>query len=190
MKARAVSQASWHHHPNVAAPSIQLRNWLKEQGSLTTRLQNHCTNFRLECIKQRIEPCASDEYKQLGLTRPCMVPMREVILYCDNLPVVFAHTVTTPNNIASNWPMFRKLGNRSLGSLLFSNRDISRGMFQYSRLEESHKLVKRIHAALPEHNETTTFFARRCLFKRKRGAMLVTEIFLPEILNLHIRPVA
>ena len=34
--------------------------------------------------------------------------------------------------------------------------------------------------------DETVLFARRCLYKRRRGTLLVTEVFLPAVLNLGV----
>ncbi len=182
-----LSHANWHPHINAVNPPTTLREWLAHKGSLTTFLQEHCQNFYVRCINQHQETSLKDEIRPMGLSRPCKTLVREVLLCCDDQPVVFAHTIIMARACALNWPMFKKLGNSSLGMHLFTDAKIVKGKAQYARLKHTHLLAKRLFSILPEQRKTLTFCARRCLYRRNRGAMLVTEIFLPEIMHLRTR---
>jgi len=59
---------------------------------------------------------------------------------------------------------------------------------QFARLPAQHALVRRAVAAaaadglrLAPHAQ---LYARRCLFRRKNGLLLVTEVFLPAIAHI------
>lgn len=182
-----LSHAKWHHHVNAINPPEALRDWLAHKGSLTASLQKHCQDFQVRRIKQHQEVCLKDDIRPMGLYRPSKMPVREVLLYCDDQPVIFAHTVILARAAALSWPMFKTLGNSSLGTHLFSDAKIVKNKPQYAQIKHSHLLAKRICAELPEQREVPAFCARRCLYRRNRGAMLVTEIFLPEIMHLRTR---
>lgn len=107
-----------------------------------------------------------------------------MLLCCDGKPVVFAHTVIPLNATASDWPMFRSLGETSLGTSLFGDPAITRGTLQFSRLPLSHPLMRRICTAIPSEGIKSRLHARRCLYRRGSGVMLVTEVFLPGIIEL------
>jgi chorismate lyase len=62
-----------------------------------------------------------------------------------------------------------------------------RGSLQYARLRAQHPLVRRASAALGGDMFATPLFARRCLYRRKKGVLLVTELFLPAITELDAR---
>ena len=187
MSGRKISRAKWSRHLSAITPPHALRDWLTSKGSLTASLKNHCKRFHIQCLKQRQEICLTDDIKPIGLSRRCKTQVREVLLVCDGQPVVFAHSIITSHATSLNWPMLKKLGNNSLGSLLFANPEVTREIPQFARLSHTHALSRRIRTALPEYADTASFYARRCLYRRKRGAMLVTEIFLPEITHLHTR---
>ena len=44
--------------------------------------------------------------------------------------------------------------------------------------------MQRALAALPVRDVAPTLHARRCLYRRQRGLLLVTELFLPAIAQL------
>ena len=118
--------------------------------------------------------CLSDEARKIGMARPGRVWEREVLLRCDGEPVVFAHTVVPLSDSASDWPLFGHLGERSLGSTLFYDPLVRRGGLEFARLRAGHPLVQRAHAALGAAGDTV-YYARRCLYRRHQGTLLVTE---------------
>ena len=128
--------------------------------------------------------CLSDEVAMVELPRRSHVQEREVLLQCDGRPVVFAHTIVPLSATTSDWPFFGTLGERSLGTTLFGDPRVVRGQLQYARLRPQHPLVERACAALGETEFTTPIFARRCLYRRRNGVLLVTELFLPAIAEL------
>lgn len=181
----SLRQTQWQ--PTLNAPP-SLRPWLTEGGSLTARLKAHSHAFRVQCLHQRVARCLSDEAAVIGLHRPGRVWEREVLLRCDNRPVVFAHTVVPMSATAADWPLFSALGERSLGTTLFGDPQVRRGVLEFARLREGHPLAQRAAAALFRENEAPLqeriLYARRCLYRRRRGTLLVTEVFLPSVLDL------
>ena len=170
----------------LAAPG-PLRAWLTADGSLTARLLAHSEAFRVQRLHQRTALCLKDEARKIGMARPGRVWEREVLLRCDGAPVVFAHTVVPMSATASDWPLFNALGERSLGSTLFHDPLVRRGELEFARLGAGHPLMQRALAALGEAGPGV-LYARRCLYRRRQGTLLVTEVFLPPVLKLTARP--
>ena len=86
---------------------------------------------------------------------------------------------------ASDWPAFSALGEKSLGSTLFGDPQVHRGELEYARLRATHPLALRACAAAGlVLGESDMLYARRCLYRRHRGVLLVTEVFLPQVLDL------
>jgi chorismate--pyruvate lyase len=164
------------------------RPWLTAGGSLTARLKAHSEQFRVQCLHQRTARCLSDEAAAIGMHRPGRVWEREVLLRCNNTPVVFAHTVVPMSATAADWPLFSALGERSLGSTLFGDPQVRRGVLEFARLREGHPLAQRARRALGleglDGADELLLYARRCLYQRRRGTLLVTEVFLPSVLEL------
>jgi chorismate--pyruvate lyase len=113
----SLSHARWYHHQNGCATPPPLRHWLGDNGSLTLKLKARCTQFRVKRLHQWRAPCLRDEASILRLAYPQQTWEREVLLYCDQQPVVFAHTVVPLAANATDWPLFSALGERSLGTL-------------------------------------------------------------------------
>ncbi|MET0266747.1 MAG: chorismate lyase [Duganella sp.] len=189
-------QARWQAQAQLSlrqAPAA-LRDWLTTPGSLTAKLIAHSSSFRVQCLHQHIAPCLADEALALGMPAAGrrqlqMVLEREVLLRCDDTPVVFAHTVVPMSATASDWPLFSALGERSLGTTLFGDPLVQRSVLEFARLREGHPLAQRARTALgldeaPVSAPAQRLYARRCLYQRRRGTLLVTEVFLPAVLDL------
>jgi chorismate--pyruvate lyase len=183
LMSRKTRNAHWHDHANAVNPSPQMRDWLVDRDSLTGKLIDHCDQFRVQRLRQQRARCLMDEYAAIELPHRVNVHEREVLLRCDDVPVVFAHTIVPLTATASDWPFFSSLGERSLGTTLFGDPQVLRGALQFARLYNTHPLAQRARTAVSMHSSDMPLFARRCLFKRKNGLLLVTEIFLPTLFN-------
>jgi len=181
----AVAAATWFAHVNGVNAQPDMQDWLTDRVSLTVKLISRSNHFRVQRLAQHRALCLADEYAMIGLPRRRCVQEREVLLCCDSSPVVFAHTVVPLQANASDWPFFSSLGERSLGTTLFGDPLVKRGALQFARLAARHPLAERARAATGSQNWTAPLFARRCLFRRNKGVLLVTEVFLPTIDGLH-----
>jgi chorismate--pyruvate lyase len=191
--AHSITLARWTAHVNGVNPPAALRDWLTDRASLTAKLTARATRFRVQRLHQRRGMCLADEAALIGLSRPRQVIERDVLLLCDGRPLVYAHTVVPLAATASQWPLFSALGERSLGSTLFGDPCVVRGALQYARLRPGHPLLQRVRAAAGTLGADRVLFARRCLYRRKGGLLLVTEVFLPCIVTLPLpakRPAA
>lgn len=174
----------WLPRPAPGSAPPALRPWLLAPGSLTARLKAHCREFEVRLLRQSHGPCIADQAGAIGAARRARVLEREVLLCCDGRPVVYAHTVLPAAACTADWPFFRRLGSRSLGTALFADPLIARGALQHARLDARHPLARRARAALPACHDQSLFHARRCLYRRRGGLLLVTELFLPALAQL------
>lgn len=181
MKAAAIGYARWFDHINGVNPPASMRHWLTDRASLTVKLTERSRHFRVERLRQQRGNCLPDECALIGLARRGAVQEREVLLRCDEEPVVFAHTIVPLSANATDWPFFSHLGNRSLGTTLFGDPQVARGALQFARLRSTHPLAERARLAIGAPAFDAPLYARRCLFQRKQGLLLVTEVFLPAI---------
>ncbi|TWI64195.1 chorismate lyase [Pseudoduganella lurida] len=185
MRERSLRRANWYRHVLAVNAPPALAAWLVSPGSLTAKLKGHSQAFRVQVLHQHPAICLADEAAALGLHRPGRALEREVLLRCDNTPVVFAHTVVPMSADASDWPLFSALGERSLGTTLFGDPLVARGPLEYARLGASHPLARRARAAMLAQGlrvpEERLLYARRCLYRRRQGTLLVTEVFLPQV---------
>ena len=118
----------------------------------------------------------------MNLRRNELALVREVYLYCGNTPVVFAHSVVARKDLRGAWRSLSGLGNRSLGTVLFTNPVIRRTPLRFKKLTPAHPLFRR--ACLKLKVRPSGLWARRSLFSLRDQSILVTEVFLPSILEL------
>ena len=179
MKSPGIDQL-WQ--PLPACADARLRHWLLDRGSLTRRLQLRCDRFRVEILSQRIAAVDRDERAVIGVHLGARCVVREVSLYCAQRPMVFAHSVVEPRALRGPWRMLSTLGARPLGSALFADPRIQRHALRFHRLNSRHELYRRACELL--ERPPACLWARRSLFVRRGSRLLVTEVFLPAILEL------
>lgn len=161
----------------------EFRGWLADQGSLTHRLRQLCGHFSVHPVRIGLIKPNRDESRPLQLRAGQLAYVREVVLFCDGQPVVFAHSVVPINSLRGPWAAVTSLGSRPLGEALFSNPRVARGCLQYWRIPARHALAREArHAGIsvPER----ALWARRSLFTLQRHPLLVTEVFLPALLSI------
>ncbi|GAB4118273.1 MAG: chorismate lyase [Sideroxydans sp.] len=174
-----------------------LRPWLHDHGSLTQRIQQRCQEFSVQPVHRGLARIAYDEATMLGIPPHRLAYSREVFLLADGKPVVFAHSTCRQQDLQHAWKSMRGLGNRSLGSLLFTHPLVLRQPLHFKALPSRHPLAGRALARQdcrepvetvglkPDlQNAPDPLWARRSLFTLHGAPLLVTEVFLPEILKL------
>lgn len=167
----------------------QLRNtgyvpfihWLRDRGSLTSRLQAK-GSFAVRVLHQGLAMPTNDEAVELGIGRRRLAWIREVALLCDGQAVVFAHTILPfrPRGPVSRW--LARLGNQSLGARIFAHPGFSRGIIQYKRLDQRHALFHPATEAMQlTEPPPAALWARRSHFIIGTQSLLITEIFSPTL---------
>ena len=155
--------------------------WLRDHGSLTQRIRERCGEFRVRNVYDGLAAAAHDETALLGIAPQRKVYSRDVFLLADSRPVVFAHSVVDPAHLRGAWQALQHLGPRSLGSLLFTHPLVRRQPLHFRKLKRSHVLYR---AAIGTAAAPACLWARRSLFTLHGAPLLVTEVFLPDILEL------
>ncbi len=158
------------------------RHWLTDRGSLTLRLQRACPAFRVIKLKQTLGQPNRDECDTLNLRPDRLAMIREVLLLNAATPLIFAHSVIPLRGLVGPWASLAGLGNRPLGTALFTNPRIQRLALEYRHLDRRHLLYRNAVQHL-EHSPRR-LWARRSLFALQNQPILVSEVFLPATLKL------
>lgn len=177
-----MKRSKWRPRLPSVGPDAAIRSWLVEPGSLTARCVRACRDFRVRLLAYRLGQPLPDEAVWLGGSKqPARV--REVLLECDGVPVIFAHTMlsTASNGRLGRW--LARLGSRSLGSLLFAHPGFRRGPLEFVRLDVRHPLYRRAVRAAGLTQYPRNLWARRSMHALGAQQVLVTEVFLPAILD-------
>lgn len=196
MRSTGISSAGWARNRNICGYEIlkhewnrypvgarhDLRKWVVSRGSLTDRIRSKCGNFSVRHVVNRFAPANRDECRRIGLARKTEALIREVFLCCGETPVVFAHSVSARRSLKGPWRSLKYLGHQSLGSTLLSSPEVKRDKLEFCTITKHHPLHKKACGLMD--CSPRKFWARRSLFRRGRNSILVTEIFLPDILEL------
>ena len=168
-----MTRRQWRHKRLPGKADAALTSWLREPDSLTARCQRNCRQFRVRLLHAGLLLPLDDESNRRQWVRG-----REVLLECDGVPVIFAHSelLTASNGRLTRW--LAGLGSRSLGSLLFSYPGFKRGQLEFRKLDARDKLYR---SAQPWAGSAPELWARRSVHRLGRQALCVTEVFLPAI---------
>ena len=154
--------------------------WLTDAHSLTAAVRMRCKVLRVEVLRQHLGRALPDEAALLGVRPGARVWVREVALLADGVPWVWARSTARIGDLRAVWRDLAGLGNRSLGAALFADRRVSRGTLLVRALgrrdRRGHAALQRFAAPL-----AATLWARRSLFRRGGGRILVTEVFARDI---------
>ena len=157
------------------------RKWLIDKGSLTARLQRRYAKFAVKPVAVKYAKPLQDEAALLYLPAHKAALIREVLLISNNRPVVFAHSVLPRTSLRGPWNGLGRLGNKPLGATLFANPKVKRTPLEYKKLSRQHPISMRVAEHLAQTPQT--LWARRSIFSLNCANIMVTEVFLPQLLK-------
>jgi chorismate--pyruvate lyase len=171
-------KTSWQTKPLNCG---NLRHWLIDDGSLTARLKARYLDFAVRPVLLKNAKAFTDELKLLNLKTNQHALIREVVLMGGMQPVVFAHSVLPHTSLRGAWRGLGKLGNKPLGAALFANPKVKRTPLEYKKLSRHHPISIRVAGHVP--NVQKVLWARRSVFQLNCARILVTEVFLEQLLQ-------
>ncbi len=178
----AMREPVWHRlltGPRSVIPGA-VRPWLTETGSLTRALiassRNH---FHVRVQYQGWQSAAASERDLLQITTRQRTLIREVHLYTDQHPAVFARTVIPQCSLVGRVRGLRQLGHQPLGAALFADPTTRRGICQFACLKPRHLLYQQACRAL--RIAPAALWGRRTVYHYAGQRLLVNELFLPDL---------
>ncbi len=165
----------WQNSDAFTLPE-HLQSWLLDPDSLTARLKTHCHQFRVELLGQKVEHCQAHE---AVATIPVgeEVLVREVLLYCDDKPQVFARSLLPMSSLTGTEQALANLGTQSLGQVLFNNPSLKRKIIEVATFDV-HSSVGKLARDL-QLDVTHELWGRRSIFVLENKPLMVAEVFLP-----------
>jgi len=161
---------------------VELQNWLIDTGSLTAKLRRACHHFSVHLMDQTQRASTEREAKLLELEKGDQLIDREVQLYCDKTPVVYARSLIPVKAISDRFEDLDSMGEKPLGEKIFSDPQLKRSPIEWCQLTASHALFQ--HALENVSVTPASVFGRRSLFYGAKKPILISEFFLPEISTL------
>lgn len=156
--------------------NLYLQDWLLDPSSLTARLKQHCQKFRVLVLGQSIENCSQEE-SNADIIAGEKVLVREVLLFCDDKPQVFARSLLPLRSLTGNEEQLAQLGDQSLGQVLFNHPDLKRKGIEVASFDK-HSTVAEL-ASYYELSVSEPLWGRRSVFVVDEKPLMVAEIFLP-----------
>ena len=155
----------------------KLLNWLLDSSSLTARLKSHCNDFRVEVLGQKISSCSEFEAND-DIVIGEQVLVREVLLFCDNKPQVFARSLLPLSSLTGEEKKLAELGEQPLGQVLFNHPDLIRKGIEIASFNQPSSLVTLVNEL--GLSDTMPLWGRRSVFVLKNKPIMVAEVFLPD----------
>ncbi len=174
------SQQRWYRRHQLFNQSFNsaLLPWLFDTSSLTARMICLCDGkFSVKVISQRGQRISADESAVMLLRGTSSALVRKVLLCCDEQPLVYARTVIPASTIQGAQRRYANMGNRPLGAMLFADRTMRREVVQVAKLPVENEIYR--YTKLKEG-----IWGRRSVFRVSEKPILVSEYFLPELIQL------
>ena len=179
-------EAHWQSYRRLPAYVVpaRWRHWLLDRGSLTQRLMTASDGqFRVRILAQGIAKPRRSEAQILGIANHHLAVVREVILYGNDQPWVYARSVLPISSLTGRLTRLRKLDERPLGALLFADPSMRRGKLELASVQPS-----KVPLPLELGIFDTPLWGRRSVFYVADKPLLVSEIFLPTFSPAHSDP--
>ena len=160
--------------------SADMRDWLLHSDSLTAKLIGHCEEFRVEVLGQEVHACQSRE-ACAGISEGEQVIVREVLLFCDNVPHVFARSLLPLTSLTGEQQQLAHLGDQPLGQVIFNNATLQRKNIELASFDHQSTVVQLLkNINYPKKNQhPECLWGRRSLFVIDGKPIQVAEVFLP-----------
>lgn len=181
MKINKIFSSNRHHWTSNPFLASRYRTWLTEKGSLTARLQQNYPDFFVKPVNVNYVKPSAEEASLLHMPANTAAQMREVFLYGNGKPVVFAHSVLPRNSLQGAWRNLGRLGNKPLGATLFANPKVKRTPLTYKKISAQHALYQAATHAMQD--KPAYLWARRSVFTLHCASIMVIEVFLPDLIN-------
>jgi chorismate--pyruvate lyase len=157
-----------------------VQSWIYESGSLTQRLRDFYGDaIGVKILLQQWNTPFLTERKLLALPENKYSLIREVLLHADGKPLILARTIIPKITIKVAKSNLAHLGSRPLGEVIFSYPKLERIEMDVTLINSSTWKPSAIDAV----NINQSIYGRRTVYAIAQRQMLVSEFFLPGILN-------
>ena len=162
--------------------NIQMRNglndWVKDKGSLSNRIKSIAL-FEITELKTSPIKIFNNEKAFFGKKKESDLYLREVLIFANKIPVIYARTVIPKKYLRGFWREIKRLRNSLLSEIVFDKKDIVRSDFVFNELSINDNLTKRLN--LLSINYQSILVERQSYFMHGRENVLLTEVFLNNI---------
>lgn len=169
-------KGDWRTEP-FASITKELSQWLFEPGSLTQKLKDNSDTFEVKILAKSERLLNLDE-QQLFVCERQNIQVREVLLLCDGVPVVYAQSLMPLGDLPETVVKLTTLGEKPLGEVIFNEPGMARSKIEvcaYDGQTDVAVLSERLGQPVSH-----LLWGRRSCFHIDNYALLVSEVFLPQ----------
>ncbi|KAA1151102.1 chorismate lyase [Pseudoalteromonas sp. FUC4] len=168
--------ANWQHTSQVSGLTATERDWLFEPHSLTAKLKSRSQKFSVKVLSEQTFDLSVEQQKLLSCTAVSALN-REVILLCDDKPMVYAQSWLPDNKRQDkSYNPLLNMGERPLGDVIFQDPQLVRTGIEVACFNSEHSLQQLVSQLnLSKQN----LLGRRSVFSLRDYKFLVCEVFLP-----------
>jgi chorismate--pyruvate lyase len=158
-----------------------VQSWTYEPGSLTQRLRNFYGNtVAVKILFHQWRTPFLTERRLLKLPEHACNLTREVLLHANGKPLILARTIIPARTITVAHRNLSHLGTRPLGEVIFSYPKLERMEMDVTLIEPATWSP----SAIIEAGINQQIWGRRTVYAIQQQQMLVSEFFLPEVLDI------
>ncbi|MGZ4982104.1 MAG: chorismate--pyruvate lyase family protein [Methylobacter sp.] len=158
-----------------------VQSWTYESESLTQRLRDYYGDaIGVKILLQQWNTPFLSERRLLKLHENRYSLIREVLLHADGKPLILARTVIPAKTVKVAKSNLAHLGSRPLGEVIFSYPKLERIEMDVTLID----LPTWTQPAIAEGHIDQPISGRRTVYAIANRQMLVSEFFLPEVLEV------
>ncbi|GJM04179.1 MAG: putative chorismate pyruvate-lyase [marine bacterium B5-7] len=173
----------WHNKviARLALRDKRLNPFLFQNGSLSHFIQQRCRDsFHIELIDESWCYPMPDESYLLSSCNRKITFIRESWLKCGKERIVYARTIIPRATLKGESQKLMRLGTKPLGNVLFNDNTTYRTNMRYASIPSHCELHKQ---ASQDTDIASDLWGRQSLFYVNNKPLLVTEVFLPAIME-------
>ena len=160
MKLKQISQWISYEAMNVQLKNKIIKSWLLEEGPITKRIESN-EKFELKLLRDDLGNVSKLDRLFLGHLSGD-IKIREVILYGDKNPRVYAQSIIPVETINQGFSKLGELGTKPLGDILFEKKIFKKEDTIFAQFKD----------------EKNIFWGRKTKYNVKNKPFSVMEVFL------------
>ena len=152
----------------------KLKLWLLDMKSLSYRIRN-IAKLEIIPVDSRGSNIFLNEKKVFDNKKSEHLYLREVLIYADKLPIMYARTVLPSKYLRGFWHKIKKLKNKTLADIVFDRKMIIRSDFKFKKPSINDNFSRKIK--MLNLKKTKILATRQSTFKNKNEKAVLTEVF-------------
>ena len=152
----------------------KLKYWLLDMKSLSYRIRN-IAKLEIIPVDSRGSNIFLNEKKVFDNKKSEHLYLREVLIYADKLPIMYARTVLPSKYLRGFWHKIKKLKNKPLADIVFDRKMIIRSDFKFKKPSINDNFSRKIK--MLNLKKTKILATRQSTFKNKNEKAVLTEVF-------------